>query len=262
LRLLLLFVLFASTATDVRARSGDPDTVIVHREPVVILRHLDGGVYVAEDSSYSQENSVVYVGSRGVTVVGATWTPETARALHAAIKSVTGKPVIEVVNTNYHPDRAGGNAYWKRAGARIVSTKRTFEEMQRGWTGVMKWTREAFPEFPDLPLVLPTKTFGGDFALQGGRLRGIYVGPSHTADGIFVYFPEERILYGGCILKEQLGNLAFADVEEYPKTLRKLRARGLKIRTIVAGHWSPLHGPDLIDDYLRLLEEHAAGTPE
>ena len=226
-------------------------------EPIPILRHLAGGVYVAEDSAYSKENSVVYVGPQSVTVVGATWTPERARLLHAEIRSVTDKAVTEVVNTNYHPDRAGGNGYWKEIGARIVSTQRTHREMKEGWARVMAWTRDAIPDFPDLPLVLPTKTFRGNFELQGGRVRAFYLGPSHTPDGIFVYFPEEQVLYGGCILKEQLGNLAFADVEEYPKTLRKLLDRKLKIRTIVAGHWSPIHGPDLIERYMGLLETHS-----
>ena len=82
------------------------------------------------------------------------------------------------------------------------------------------------------------------------RLRG--------PDGIFVYFPEEKVLYGGCILKEKIGNLAFANVGEYPKTLHKLKELKLDIRTIVAGHWSPVHGPKLIDQYLKMLSNNSA----
>ena len=39
------------------------------------------------------------------------------------------------------------------------------------------------------------------------------LGPSHTPDGIFVYFPQEKVLCGGWILKERLGNLDYADVD-------------------------------------------------
>ena len=229
-------------------------TVPCRAEPVVTLHHLDGAIYLAEDSAYSKENSLVFVGRKGVTVIGATWTPETARLLDAEIKSVTTKPVVEVVNTNYHPDRAGGNGYWKDAGAKIVSTEMTQAWMKRDWADVLAWTRSAFPDFPDLPLVLPTVTYPGDFELQDGRVRAFYLGPSHTPDGIFVWFPKERVLYGGCIVKEQLGNLAYADVVEYPKTLQELLDRKLDIRTIVAGHWSPVHGPELILNYMALLE--------
>jgi metallo-beta-lactamase class B len=228
--------------------------VVSADEPQLSLRHLTGPIYVAEDSFYSKENSVVYVGRRSVTIIGATWTPETAERLAAEIRKVTDKPIREVVNTNFHPDRAGGNAYWKRIGAGIVSTKMTRDLLQSGWDQVVDGTVKAFAGYPRLPLVLPTKIHAGDFELQGGRIRALYLGPSHTKDGIFVYFPDEKVLYGGCILKEQLGSLAYADVAEYPKTLRKLQALHLDITTIVAGHWSPIHGPELIDQYLALLD--------
>lgn len=61
-------------------------------------------------------------------------------------------------------------------------------------------------------------------------------------------------LDGGCILEEQLGNLTFADRTEYPKTLRKVQQPGLDIKTIIAGHWSAVHGPELIEQYLALLK--------
>jgi len=47
--------------------------------PSVVLTPLRGHLYVAEDYFYSKENSVVYVGDSSVSVIGATWTPETAK---------------------------------------------------------------------------------------------------------------------------------------------------------------------------------------
>jgi metallo-beta-lactamase class B len=230
-------------------------------QPRLILTHLTGPIYVVEDSYYSGENSVVYVGTTSVTVVGATWTPDTAARLADEVGKITDKPVSDVINTNYHPDRAGGNAYWKRIGARIVSTRMTHDLLVSDWDKVVDWTRSAIPDYPRLPLVLPTKTFPGNFELQGGRIRALYLGPSHTPDGIFVYFPGEKVLYGGCILKEQLGNLTFANRAEYPNTLRKLERLGLDIRTIVAGHWSAVHGPELIERYVNLLKANPATEP-
>jgi metallo-beta-lactamase class B len=66
-------------------------------------------------------------------------------------------------------------------------------------------------------------------------LACIYLGPSRTPDGIFVFFPQEKVLYGNCILKVQLGNLDFADLREYPKTLERLKQINLDFTTIVAG---------------------------
>lgn len=225
--------------------------------PTLTLSRLKGPLYVVEDSFYAKENSMVYVGEKYVTIIGATWTPETARLLSNEIAKVTTLPIREVVDTNYHTDRAGGNAYWKEAGCEILSTKQTAELLASDWTKIVAWTRAAIPSYPEVACVLPTRTFAGDFELQDGRVRVFYLGPSHTPDGVLVYFPREKVLYGGCMLKEQLGNLSFANLEEYPKTLRRLLALKLEFDTVVAGHGSPLHGPDLVERYLSLLEANA-----
>jgi metallo-beta-lactamase class B len=228
----------------------------VAESPRVVLTPLRGHLYVAEDYFYSKENSVVYVGDASVTIVGATWTPETAKLLANEIGKVTQKPITEVIDTNYHPDRAGGNAYFKSIGAKIVSTKMTNDLLTAHWDEMVRYVQKGFPTYPALPLVSPDKTIAGDFELQGGGVKAIYLGASHTPDGIFVFFPKEKVLYGNCILKEHLGNLDFADLTEYPKTLEKLKQLNLGFTTIVAGHWSPIHGPELIDQYLALLADH------
>lgn len=226
-------------------------------QPAIQVTHLRGNVYLVEDRYYpnATENSAVYIGDRSVTVIGATMTPETAKLLAVEIGKITSKPITEVVNTNYHPDRAGGNAYFRSIGARIVSTRQTRDLMREHWDEVVAFTRSGIPDYPLLPVTLPDTLYEGSFALQGGRVNALYLGPSHTPDGLFVYFPEEKILYGGCILKEHLGNLKYADLPEYPKTLRKLQQLQLGYTTVIAGHWSPIHGPEIVDQYLQLLAQ-------
>jgi metallo-beta-lactamase class B len=179
--------------------------------------------------------------------------PGNGEAFGRGDKKVTPKPITEVIDTNYHPDRAGGNAYFKGIGAKIISTKLTSDLLMKHWDEMVRYVQKGAPSYPTLPLVLPDKTFAGDFELQRGGVKAIYLVPSHTPDGIFVFFPQEKVLYGNCILKEQLGNLDFADLREYPKTLERLKQLHLDFTTIVAGHWSPIHGPELIDEYLQLL---------
>lgn len=222
--------------------------------PVLELKHVRGGVYVVEDNFYIKENSAVYIGPDHVTVIGATWTPETARLLAEKIRGITDKPIREVINTNFHTDRAGGNAFWHSIGAEIIATQMTSDAMRAGWQDVVEFTQKGVPAYPALPLVMPTRTEAGDFALQDGRVRAIYLGPSHTQDGIFVYFPQERVLYGNCILKQELGNLSYANLAEYPKTLDKLKGAGLDFDMVIAGHQDALHGPGLIDHYQALLK--------
>jgi metallo-beta-lactamase class B len=246
----LLIVLVASITSTAVARADTPN---------LTLSHVRGNVYVVvEDHPLSDENSAVYIGRKYVTVIGATLSPESAKRLAAEIAKVTRKPIQEVIDTNYNLDRAGGNPYFRSIGARIVSIDLTRDLLQEHWTQQVARAREQYPAYPDIPLVLPDTTYPGNFELQGGGVKALYLGPSHTPDDVFVYFPQEKILYGGCALKEQLGNLASADLNAYPKTLQKLRALHLGYTTIIAGHWSPIHGPELVNQYLQLLAENTA----
>jgi metallo-beta-lactamase class B len=128
--------------------------------------------------------------------------------------------------------------------------------MKEGWNEVVETTRKAFPLYPGLPLVLPDQIYPDNFHLQNGAVQSLYLGPAHTSDGIFVYFPKERVLYGNCILKPELGNMKYADLEQYPLTLGKLKALHIDYDTIIAGHQDAIHGPDLIDRYILLLQKH------
>ena len=69
-RIVCTALLAVATVSDVQAQGRG-----------LTLSHLTGGVYVVEDGYYGGENSAVYIGDTRVTVIGATWTPETARLL-------------------------------------------------------------------------------------------------------------------------------------------------------------------------------------
>jgi metallo-beta-lactamase class B len=221
--------------------------------PLLLLTPLKPNIYVVEDSFYARENSLVYIGGDHVTVIGATWTPATAERVIAAVAKITPLPITEVVNTNHDLDRAGGNAAFRKIGAKIVAIALTRDLLAQEGAAAVKDTKAMFPDYPDVPVVLPDTLEPDDFTLQNGAIRGLYLGPSHKPDDIFVWLPNEKVLYGGCILKTRLGNMAGADPIEYSKTLRKLKALNLPIETIVAGHMSAVHGPELIDRYLDLL---------
>ena len=118
---------------------------------------LTGSIYVVEDSHYAKTNYVLYIGAASVTLVGAGWSPETAELLAQKIRTVTDKPVKEVVLPDHDPEYAGGIAYWKRIGANIVSTELTEQTLKSDWNKTREFTRKYLPAYPNLPLVLPTK---------------------------------------------------------------------------------------------------------
>jgi metallo-beta-lactamase class B len=221
----------------------------------ITLRPLNGSLYLVEDDHYTRTNSLIYVGPSFVTVVGATWSPETARLLAEQIKQVTDRPVKEVIDTSPDPEWSGGNAYWTRMGAKVVAASVTCASLRSGWNKTVERARQNFPGYPQLPLSAPAACYPEKFDLQDGNIRVFYIGPTHTPADVFVYFPKEQVLDAGSILKEQPGNLANANLSEYSATLHRLQALHLDIKTIVAGHWSAVHGPELIEKYLGFLRQ-------
>ena len=228
-------------------------TVFAKAKKTLNLVKITEHIYVAEDPFYYPENSAVYVGDKEITVISATWTPETAKLLTDKIHSITNKPITTVINTHFHLDRTGGNPYFKKIGAKIIASKLTEELMQKNWNKVVKGVQKDYPDYPSIPYTPPDITFSDKYELENGNIKILYFGPSHTEDGSVVYFPDEKILFGDCILKEKLGWLGDANVDEYPKTLEKIKK--LPIKTIIAGHWSAIHGPELIDQMLELLKQ-------
>lgn len=242
------FILVASQFIGASAFATTPPG---HLELIKVTDHI----YVAEDYFYYRENSAVYIGDKDVTVISATWTPETAKLLVNKVRQITKKPIKAVIDTHYHLDRVGGNSYFKSIGAQVIASKMTSALMKENWESGLKSAQKDYPGFPLIPLVSPDITFGDKYELEGGKIQVLYFGPSHTKDDLVVYFPEEQVLFGDCMLKEKLGYLGDANLTEYPKTLE--RVKKLKIKTIIAGHWSSIHGPELIDQVLELLKQRA-----
>jgi metallo-beta-lactamase class B len=224
------------------------------------FKHLQGPLYLVVDEHYDTTNSLVYIGPRSVTVIGATWTPATAGELAIQIRRVTRLPITAVIDTSPDPEWSGGNAYWKVVGARIFAVRATDNLLKSTWGERDQRAHRNHPGYPALPLVMPTDVLPNHFELQHGNLWGFYLGPTHTAGDIFVYFPREQVLDAGSILKPHLGNLADANVRAYRGTLHTLQRMHLKIRTVIAGHWSAVHGPELIEGYLNMLENRARGS--
>ena len=173
-------------------------------EPTVSIYPVSDSLFVAGDSPYATTNYAVYLGTASVTVVGAGWSPETAELLAQEIKKLTNKPIGDVIVPDQIRNTRGGCAYWKRIGANIVSTKLTEQTLEREWTKAGDFTRKYFTTYPTLPMVLPTKTYGADFTLENGDIRGLYLRPSHNVDDIFVYFPKQKVLYAGSIFISRL----------------------------------------------------------
>jgi metallo-beta-lactamase class B len=132
----------------------------------VSISWLTGSIYLVEDEAFDiLTNSLVYVGRSQVTVIGASWTPETAKLVANQIKQITPLPITEVIDTSPDPEWSGGNGYWKRMGAKILAIEITARLLQNTWETTVADFRQGHPSYPDEPPVLPTEVHSGDFQL-------------------------------------------------------------------------------------------------
>jgi metallo-beta-lactamase class B len=105
---------------------------------------------------------------------------------------------------------------------------------------------------------LPQNGFEGVLNLKiGGQvIENRFFGEGHTKDNIVSYVPSEQVLFGGCMLKESnagKGNLADANVGDWPKTVAKVKAQYPDVRFVIPGHgkWG---GKELLDYTMELFK--------
>jgi glyoxylase-like metal-dependent hydrolase (beta-lactamase superfamily II) len=104
-------------------------------------------------------------------------------------ESLTGEPVVALLNTHYHLDHTHGNPGFA-PGTRVVATQRTLEHLR---------SRDADYWEGDAASTLPNETFTDVHELVIGRktIRATHVGRGHTDGDLVVLFVEDRTLHAG-----------------------------------------------------------------
>lgn len=229
MRLLLLFILmqapapaFAVTAlgTDLSVEELREDAWI-HRSAVEI-----GGKLV-------WANGLIVWTGEGWLLVDTPFNDAQTTRLIGWARQQHNRPVALAVLTHSHEDRAGGIATLHKLDVTSITV---------GATG----DRLAAANRPR-----PSTTFEGHAQRRIGRvpLEIFHPGAGHAPDNIVVWFPEWRLLHGGCLIKGRgchgIGNIADADLGAWPETLRRVRERYPAIETLLPGH-DGLGGAELL----------------
>jgi len=92
-------------------------------------KQLGPGVYALLSNRPPVDNSGFIVGEKGVLVIDAHINGDMARQILDSVRQVTDKPIIYLVNTNYHGDHTFGN-YAFPAETKVVAHRKTAEAMQ------------------------------------------------------------------------------------------------------------------------------------
>lgn len=119
--LMLLACAHAQTAQNDFAIESLGNDIYVHHG-----QHLD------IDTGYQGDicNISFVVGSKGVAVIDTGGSIKTGKKLRDAIKKVTNKPILYVINTHVHPDHIFGNAAFLQDKAQFVGHEKLATAMQ------------------------------------------------------------------------------------------------------------------------------------
>nr|6T5K_C Chain C, Zn-dependent hydrolase, glyoxylase [Echinicola vietnamensis] len=87
----------------------------------------------------------------------------------------------------------------------------------------------------------PQKGFSDELTLKVGTKAVFvhYFGEGHTQDNVIGYFPDDQVLFGGCLIKANgagKGNLEDANVEAWPVTVNKISTAYPNLRLVIPGH--------------------------
>ncbi|MBI4723559.1 MAG: MBL fold metallo-hydrolase [Rhodomicrobium sp.] len=140
----------------------------------------------------------------GVVLIDAGGTAKGAQTIEQAIRTVTDRPVVAVINTGGQDHRWLGNSYWKAKGARIIASAKAVDDQRARfdmqWTGLQALAGES--ALSGTTPVYATETFQDrlDLDIGGTRFELRHPGRAHTPGDAFVWLPDKRIVFAGDIV--------------------------------------------------------------
>lgn len=212
-------------------------------EPV---RELAPGVfyYFGDEKQQKSANCTWIVFKDYVLAIDANY-PWGAQEIIKEIRKTSAKPIRFVFNTHYHHDHTFGNGIFADAGATIVSTHTTAEEMRT--LGQYEWehgSEYSGRNMKGFRREFPSLTFDRKLVFDDGvhRVELRSMGPAHTGGDGVAYLPKEKILVTGdlCVNGNPWGNNvadAHADYDKWLDVLDTMAAWNAKI--VVPGHGEP-----------------------
>ena len=178
----------------------------------------------------------------GAVLIDAGGSYRGAEQLHAAIRTLTDRPVTLVINTGGQDHRWMGNGYWAEQGARIVAAAAAVEDQQARASMQMTMLSQLIGEgLEGTDPVYASETFEDRLELMvGGRsIEIVQPAPAHTPGDAFVWLPGERVVFAGDIVftERLLGVLEVSSSAGWLEAFEAMAA--LSPLHVVPGHGNP-----------------------
>lgn len=211
--------------------SAQENDLLVINEDLQLQRlseHLYLHISWIESEQYGRfsSNGVVYIQNGGAIMVDSPMDKGQMKPLVDFIQDSLKATVELAIPGHFHDDCLNGLPYLHTLGAQSLSNKRTKAICkQKG-------------------LTLPQKTFNRKKLIRfhGKKIVCRYLGPGHAPDNIVLWFPEEEVLFGGCLIRslgtKSMGNTGDAVLSEWAPTVTKVKAAYPNVKIVIPGHGS------------------------
>lgn len=213
------------------------------------ISKLTGDYYVyttygtLDDGSRYPSNSLYVVTQKGVVMIDVPWDTTQTLPLLDSIEQRHHKKVIASISTHFHKDRTAGLDILKSRGVKTYAS-----------AGTIKLCKERNEQLPEYSMLSDTTFHLGDHILQT-----YYPGKGHTSDNIVIWFPDAKVLYGGCFIKSMespdLGNLGDANTKEWAGSIKNLKGKFKNINYVIPGHGN-WNNKQAIDHTLTLVKAY------
>ncbi|MBI2239485.1 MAG: MBL fold metallo-hydrolase [Magnetospirillum gryphiswaldense] len=183
------------------------------------------------------------VTTEGVVLVDSGGSRAGAEAIESAIRTVSDKPVVAVINTGGQDHRWLGNGYFRAKGVRLIASAKAAED-QKARSDMQFQMMTALigaDRFAGTQAITATETFNArkEITIGGVRFALIPVGHAHTAGDSIVWLPEKKVAFAGDIVftERMLGVLDISRSKDWIAAFDILAA--LKPVHVVPGHGHP-----------------------
>ena len=168
-------------------------------------------------------NGLIYVNKGEAAVFDTPATEEASEELLNFIENTLKAKTVAVVINHFHDDCLGGlNAFHKRGIPSYASSLTAYL---------------AKKEENNIPEQLFTDSL--TLTIGEGIVQNQFWGAAHTFDNIISYLPAEKVLFGGCMVKEIGASKGFtgdADLSQWSHTIQKVKTNYPEVEIVVPGH--------------------------
>ncbi len=252
----------------ISASAGEPRSEQrVHRlsDDLEIREILPDAFVVTHWFPWGGNSLVVLIGESDAVFVDTPYTPEATEVVLDWIAERFGDRSFVEVNTGYHVDNLGGNQALVSRGIPILGSDKTASLLRaRGEATrelTVNWLQDAENKsyrerHATIEYVEPTHLFrlpeGHELIVANELVQVTFPGETHAPDNVVVYFPERKLLFGGCMIRagSGLGNTADANMESRKSAIEQLRV--LECVAVVPGHGIRFD-PGVIDNTISML---------